>query len=660
MLPIRNSSFRTGNIAPAQGNLVVHDVLQDLLHGLQGPRRPGRAPGLQTQEGLVDCLQRGQASLCGLPAVAHQARFRRVQAQAGQGGQLRIEEQDLSGLAPGSIRHQQKHPTSAQGPPHLRILWVQRARTGMEQERGQSRVRQQHGQARVSVKIQTHEEFGALHAATDHARRVEGPPLAILSRMHQEDHLGPREDRDDQVAVATIEGFLTLGTEGTHGSGFAAETPGPPPGTREIPVLGKKSLSARVHLSTNLFSEAHDMRPRLQVPTRPCLFAVFALLAMTLFIASPGTAREDLAERCRQDLAQRTSSPPEEIRVVQRNDVLFPDAALGLPRPGEVVASVQTPGEVLVLKVGQTSHLYVGSDRTFRYGGPLGAWRHSALFLQEIPDEPNLNGRLVQTSLVGTNPQVVLAGVSDFAPQRDGSLLAIRRTSRSGHDLLYLAPGGKGPERRLHSTFAILHPVLNPDGTRWAALERPGVGGGWVLVTNSLKDSPESACRFALPEGTRPGDLVWAEGGPVLRVQGSDRKRFWQLTGLQGEGTWTELKVFAHPENRDLMLNKSESLQVVQTPDGQKVQVARVWFNGDSRVLATVPELQMTEFSYPPSPDFVVVSGRWQDEPRAVAVDVHTGQVLSLPASHQGPTRLWMAPPAGRERLEGWLKPQAP
>ncbi len=399
------------------------------------------------------------------------------------------------------------------------------------------------------------------------------------------------------------------------------------------------------------------MRPRLQVPTRQSLFTVLALLAMTFFVPSPGTAREDLAGRCRQDLAQRTSSPLEGISVVQRRDVLFPDAALGLPRPGEVVASVQTPGEILVLQVGQTSHLYAGSGRTFRYGGPLGAWRHSALFLEEIPDEPNLNGRLIQTSLVGTNPRVVLAGVNDFAPQRDGSLLAIRRTSRSGHDLLYLAPGEEGPGSRLYSTFAVVHPILNSDGTRWAALERPHVGGGWVLVTNSLKASPETARRFTLPEGTRPGDLVWAEGGPVLRVAASDTKRFWQLTDLEGEGTWKELKVFASPEGRDLMLNKSESLQVVQMPDGQKVQVARVWFNGDTRVLATVPEMQMTEFSYPPSPDFVVISGRWQDEPRALAVDVHTGQVLSLPAGHHGPTRLWMAPPAGRELLEGWLKP---
>lgn len=660
MLPIRNSCARTRIPAPTQGHLLVHDVPQDLLHGLQGSGRPRRTEGLQAQKGLMHRLQRGQATLCGLSAVGHQTRFGPVQAQARQSGQVGVEAKDLSGLAPGSVGHQQEHPASSQEPPHLRLLGIQRPWTRMEQERGQSRVRQQDRKARVSVKIQTDEELRPLHAAPDHAGGIEGSSLAILARMHQEHDLGPREDRNDQMAVAAAQGLVAIRTQGAHGSGFVAEPPGPPPGTREIRVLGKKRCSARVHLSTTPFPEAHDMRPRFQVPTSQHLVIVLTLLAMTLFTPSPGTAREDLAERCRQDLAQRTSSPLEGIRVVQRRDVLFPDAALGLPRPGEVVASVQTPGQVLVLKVGQTSHLYVGSDRTFRYGGPLGAWRHSALFLQEIPNEPNLNGRLVQTSLVGTNPRVVLVGVSDFAPQRDGSLLAIRRTSRSSHDLLYLAPGEEGPGRRLHSTFALLHFVLNPDGTRWAALERPRVGGGWALVTNSLKASPESTRRFALPEGTRPGDLVWEEGGPVLRAAGSDRKRFWQLTDLEGEGTWQELKSFASPEGRDLMLNKSESLQVIQTPDGQKVQVARVWFNGDARVLATVPELQMTEFSYPPSPDFVVVSGRWQDEPRAVVVDVHTGQVLSLPASHQGPTRLWMAPPAGRERLEGWLKPQAP
>ncbi len=404
------------------------------------------------------------------------------------------------------------------------------------------------------------------------------------------------------------------------------------------------------------------MRPRLQFRTwqDSLCFSLTILLAMVFITPLPGGAREDLTDRCRQDLARRLNRPLEEIRLAQAREVVFPDAALGLPRPGEAVISVQTPGRVLLLQADQTSHLYTASGQAFRYGGPLGSWRHSALFLQEIPDEPNLNGLLVQTSLAGTNPRVVLAGISDFAPQRDGSILAIRRTSRSGHDLLYLAPGEEGPGRRLHSTFAVLHPVLSPDGTRWATLERPRVGGGWALVTNSLKASPEAARRFVLPEGTRPGDLVWTEGGPVLRVEGTDRKRCWQLTGLEGEGTWKELKVFASPEDRDLMLNKSESLRVGPAPDGRGVQVARIWFNGDTRVLATLPDLQMTEFSYPPSPDFVVISGRWQDEARAFAVDVHTGQVLSLPASPHGSTRLWMAPPAGRELLEGWLKLQEP
>ena len=392
---------------------------------------------------------------------------------------------------------------------------------------------------------------------------------------------------------------------------------------------------------------------------RPVPRLLLALLALGL-VAWSGVARAagggDLVEACRKDLARRLSIPVQQIRVASTRQVVFPDSSLGLPEPGQCYAMAQVPGTVLVLQAGQGSYLYTGAGSTFRYGGPRHGWRCSALFLEAVPDEPNLNGNLFQTSLAGTNPRLVLEGVSDFHPQVDGSLLAIRRTSRSGHDLLYLAPGQAGAARLIQSALAFVSPVLAPDGKRWAALVRPGVGQGWRLVRSSLEAAPDQAVAVELPEGARPTRVDWEEPNPIVEAQVSGQTRYYEQVGTEGAAAWKERLGYAGPQAASMMLNKSETLDEGPSHEGG-TRVARVWFTGEEKVIARIPNFDVTEFSLSQALDFVVLSGRSGQEKRAFAVDVNTGEVLALPAASLGETRLWMSAPAGWDRLQQWTRP---
>lgn len=389
---------------------------------------------------------------------------------------------------------------------------------------------------------------------------------------------------------------------------------------------------------------------------RPAL-PLLAILALALAALVPGLARaagDPAVEAARADLAKRLSRPLAEVRVLRANPVEFPDAALGFPRPDEVRAAVRTRGRAVVLEAGQARYLYALAGRAFRYGGPLHGWKYSALALRPVPDEPNLNGHVIGTSLAGTNPEVVLRLVSEFAPQADGSILGVRRTSRSGNELVYLAPGTTGEGTVLLSTFYACMPVLDPSGRTWAAVVRPRVGSTWTLVRRGLQEAPDRAVTVPLPEGGRPTDLYWEPTNPVIRMQEpgeSGRVRFFELAAPEGPNPWRELSGY-EPRAADLQLNKSERLEIGPTLEGDGTRVSRTWFTGTSRVLATIPHFATRHFDVSPAGDFVLLSGRSGEEARSFAVDLHTGEVLPLPGA---PSRLLLAPPRDWTRVKGWF-----
>lgn len=368
------------------------------------------------------------------------------------------------------------------------------------------------------------------------------------------------------------------------------------------------------------------------------------LLAIAPLGAAAQEGREDAAAR--RDLAERLRVPVQEVLVIGRQPVTFPNSALGLPRPEQVVTQALVPGVALTLQVGASPYLYTGAEDRVRYGGPRRSWRYSALWLQPVPHEANLNGNLVQLSLVGTNPELLLEGVQDYRPMPDGAILATRRTSRSGHELLYLASGARRTPRTLAAAFAFANPTLDAGGRNWAAFVRPRVGGSWTLAMNGLQADPTKARVLDLPPG-RPHALYWEGARPVVGLDQDGTVRHYE----RQDDAWTEIASFADPAEADLMMNKSERLALrTEQVGGQPVtRVLSVWFTGDERVLATVPGLDAREMTVSPGFEFVVLCG----DGKACAVDLATGEVMPLP----GPARLLNLPPADWSRMEAWFTP---
>lgn len=379
-----------------------------------------------------------------------------------------------------------------------------------------------------------------------------------------------------------------------------------------------------------------------------CLTLCIGMLMSNLWALAAPTEVPPIAEQCREDLAQRLKVPVADVTVQEVKAVTFPDGSLGLSRPGEMYTQALVPGHTLILQVRNRPYLYTAGAQVFRYGGPLDAWRLSALYIEPIPQEANLNGNLVQVSLAGTNPRLLLSEVSDFWPQADGGILAKRRTSRSGHDLLYRPAKPDAETVRLGGAMDFAGATTNPEATRWAAIRRPRLGADWELAYGSL-DGSESAnvepCD--LPAGTRPSGLWWDEEGLVALLVADQISGYYRKEPL--EGGWERLPHYTPPGTGDFVLSRSETLDVKTVEvDGKPVtRVTRVWFTGDENPVATIEGLTLHAAHLPPDQRFVLVSGRQQDDKlRAYTVDTVTGEVLpTTPEEVQGPVKLYVVPP---------------
>ena len=239
-------------------------------------------------------------------------------------------------------------------------------------------------------------------------------------------------------------------------------------------------------LSTSMTRSAH---PGLSRFLRCC--AVLAVIAAGCLLFAPrgsaaviadGKADTAIVAKCRQDLAQRIKAPVEDVTLIDAQATVWPNAALGLPEPDKLYAQMLTPGWRLVLEARGTRYLYTASDRVCRFGGPLALWNYSMLYLQPVPDEPNLNGDLYQCSLIGTNHMRLVSGVDAYYPQANGVILFTRRTSRSGCDLFSVTAGKENKAQRLYGAFSLGEAALNEAQDAWAAFRQTwywhGVEGG--------------------------------------------------------------------------------------------------------------------------------------------------------------------------------------
>ncbi len=340
-------------------------------------------------------------------------------------------------------------------------------------------------------------------------------------------------------------------------------------------------------------------------------------------LAVPAGSRADAVKVCRADLARRLNVSETEILVDRVTPRVFADASLGLPRPGSLYVECETPGFLVLLKARRDTYLYATAAGKFAYGGSLASRQDSVAYVVPVEHDPNLNGNLVSVSLAGTNPCVLMRGVTDFYPQTSGGILATRRTSRSGFDLLYLPPHAVDHPVTLAGAFSFQDAVASPDGKHWAALVRPMIGLVWVLREGTLSGPVHASDLFssgvALPTSEQPRHLYWTASGLVVEM---GVHHYYERLG----NTWHTLGQYMPPYTLSAMLNRSESLDVSQ--EGTAVRVSRRWFTGEDRFLATIPEFTMRHSQVAPNHRHVLICGESKGVERAVTVDILTGEVL--------------------------------
>lgn len=267
---------------------------------------------------------------------------------------------------------------------------------------------------------------------------------------------------------------------------------------------------------------------------------------------------------------------------------------------------------------------------------PAKAPASHAIYVQAIPNEPNLNGNLVQVDLDGTHAQVIMECVSQVMPQRNAGILATRRTSRSGHDLLYLAPTGGKEGVKLGSALYFSDATLAPDGAHWAAITRPGLGMTWVVRTGDVGKPGSVQQAPTLPEDFTPRRIHWTGDQPVIV---DDRTATaYELAG----DAWRKLGAFTPPHLSSRLINKSETLDVKPaSAEGHAgLEVLRVWFTGDRKVVATLRDCTLEDFWLVPGLRFALVAVRSDDVHQAYMVDLATGRVVKIVPRSSSPVQL--------------------
>ena len=199
-------------------------------------------------------------------------------------------------------------------------------------------------------------------------------------------------------------------------------------------------------------------------------------VALSVTVASGRECDGGLPAGPRQAAEARTSPPGDDLRTTE--PVTWPSSALGLARPGMAYAKMLTAGLRLELKA-RTRHLLLPphtSDRRFQYAGSaprvVGPPRRST-WSRDRGRGPNLNGNLLQLSLLGTNPLTAAQGRNRFraasgrlnlrvcgrtSPLRLRSGLPRPRHPRGGENHCWrLRPGLSGPCAARGGQYAVFY-----------------------------------------------------------------------------------------------------------------------------------------------------------------------------------------------------------
>ncbi len=378
-----------------------------------------------------------------------------------------------------------------------------------------------------------------------------------------------------------------------------------------------------------------------------CKFALVSIMALIAVCGAAFAATQPpIVEKARTDLAKRFKMQAKNIKVIEAKPVTWPDASLGMPEPGKVYAQVLTPGYQIILEARNTRYLYTASAKTFKYGGPINIWSYSLLYTKPIPNEANMNEDLYQCSPVGTNCVRIFSGVENYYPQLNGSIIAERRTSRSGQELLYFKASDPKKAKVLYASFAFGSAAVNAKGTEWAAFIRPGLGSGWHIVVGKVGQEGHDLPTLPLPDGVQAGQIAWS--GENVQILSNDGMRpiAFQISPKAASPKWESVPAYDFPGMPDYMLNKSESLEVYQSTENGKpyVEVASVWFTGDRTTIARINGMTLRDQNFVGG-RWVFLAGELNGKPVSYIVDIQTDEVIPGIRGGGRNIKLFQSPP---------------
>lgn len=369
--------------------------------------------------------------------------------------------------------------------------------------------------------------------------------------------------------------------------------------------------------------------------------------AALLVLPCSGSADDSVHARILKDLAARIKAPETDVKLFKTKPLTFQNSALGMPAEGRSYTPGPVAGELVVAGYRAARFVYMAGGGSFVFRGPVEAWAYSVAYLRTIPNEPNLNKDLIQATIWGTNPVLLFHAVSDFYPQDDGSIIAKRRTSRSGHELYYIGRHTLPAPRKLRSAFDFGQASVSEDGSQWAAVERMGPGGAYRVIVGSVKDPHAEIQTFDFPAEGTPGRLEWRDLTLFAEVTRDGAPHFFMMDLSTDHPQWKQSSGL--PSDAAFMLNKSESVRVRQvTENGVPVaRVERVWFTGASKLVGSIPDLRYEGASLQQERFVFVWGKRGDDTEAACTVDLFTGQVMPVEAVGVSHIRFLNQSPAG-------------
>ena len=374
-----------------------------------------------------------------------------------------------------------------------------------------------------------------------------------------------------------------------------------------------------------------------------------------------GEPPADPVAAVKADLAGRLNLEAATLQVEAGQEGWWPSTALGLPRPGQSYEETAVPGRVLLVTSSRGQYHYHVGGGAIAYAGPAEAWEQSVAYVALNPGDPNANGTLLQVSLLGTGAVRLLDGVSSFTAHTDGSLLAVRRTSRSGFDLLYLGPGGKPEPQTVDSAFDVACPVQDPAGLRWACLARPTIETDWQLWVGDLPQAHTK--EYPPPPGT-VRKLFWSQDLPGAEVETEQGVRLYQLLPEGDSGRWQELAL-APPLVPGTKISDTEWARAVGDVSQEGTRAVRVVveeYRGPQdrheRTVATLPGLDLVSFAVTGNGRFGLVVGRSDAGTEGWTVDLRTGETWQAVRWSQSDISLLAQPPVLPMISSGALPPE--